>query len=169
MDDQTQNQAEDNKIKADEVKLESEKDAKAETKKENTEEDFKSKYLRALADYKNLEKRMQEERVAMFGVITASVLQEFLPILDMMNQAEVFVNDKGLTMVKNQLAKTLKDAGLIEVELLNKPFDPHTAECIEIIDGDKDNVVVEVLKNAYSIAGKIVRPGQVKVSRVSGN
>lgn len=133
----------------------------------NDEEDYKTKYLRALADYKNLQRQIDNERKDLFEVAVSGVLAQIVPTLDMMYQAEVWVKDPGLAMVKDQLAKTLEGLGLTEVELKGKEYDPHTAVVIETVDGGKDNIVVEVVAKAYAINGKVIRPGQVKVSKLT--
>jgi molecular chaperone GrpE len=132
--------------------------------KKETEE-FKSKYLRALADYQNLERRVRDERVEMVKIAQARVLEELLPFLDTLHQAEVFVKDPGLKMVKDSFMQKLKELGVKEIELLNKEFDPHTAEAVEVVEGDKDNIVVEVLRRAYELNGKLLQIGHVKVSK----
>ncbi len=128
-------------------------------------EDFKNKYYRALADYQNLERRTREERIEMIKIAQARVIEDFLPFLDTLHQAEVFVKDPGLKMVKDSFLQRLTEMGVKEVELLNKEFDPHTAEAIDTVEGENENIVMEVLRKAYEFHGKILRIGQVKVSR----
>lgn len=132
---------------------------------EKATEEYKSKYLRALADYQNLERRVRDERSEMIKIAQARVIEELLPFLDTLHQAEVFVKDPGLKMVKDSFFQKLSELGVKEIDLLNKEFDPHTAEAVELIDGDKDNMVVEVLRRAYELNGKLLQIGQVKVSK----
>jgi len=40
-----------------------------------------------------------------------------------------------------------------------------TAEVIEIVAGEKDNIVTEVLRKGYRLNDKILQVAQVKVSR----
>jgi len=63
------------------------------------------------------------------------------------------------------LIKVLKEIGVEEIDVLNKPFDPITSEAIDIIASDKDNIVVEVLRKGYRFQDKILRVAQVKVSK----
>lgn len=128
-------------------------------------EEFKQKYFRALADYQNLERRVRDERGEMIKIAQARVIEELLPFLDTLHQAEVFIKDPGLKMVKDSFMQKLSDLGVKEVELLNKEFDPHLAEAVEVVEGEKDNMVVEVLRRAYEMNGKILQVGHVKVSR----
>ena len=128
--------------------------------------ELNNKYLRALADYQNLEKRMHtaiEQTRAMTQKIT---LSRFINLLDDMEKAEVFVQDQGLQMVMKQFQQILNDAGVEELDLLDKPFDPYTAEAIEVVAGEMDNVVAEVVRKGYRIGDDVIRPAQVKVTKL---
>lgn len=129
-------------------------------------EEFKHSYLRALADYKNLEHRIHAERENMRDTIKRQVIEHFLPVLDNIHQAQVFTTDPGLKMVSNSFTQALKDLGVQEIELLGLEYDPHLAEVVEAIDGKQDNIIIEVLQKAYGMNGQVIRPGRVKVSKV---
>ena len=152
--------------KADHPKDDQQKDMKLELEKAITErDDFKSKYLRALADYQNFERRMRDERTEISKIAQTSAVIRLLPFLDNLDQAEIFIKDKGLQMIKDQFYNTLKEMGLREIEMQGKEFDPHTAEAIDIVEGDTDNIIVEVIRKGYECDGKVLRPAQVKVSK----
>ena len=133
------------------------------TKKER--DDYKSKYLRALADYQNFEKRVRSEEQEMVKGANANLLLKLLPFLDNLEQAEVFIKEEGLKIAKNHFFSILKDIGLEEIAVFGKEFDPHTAEAIDMVSGEKDNIVMEVVRKGYRFNGKILRPAQVKVSK----
>ncbi len=130
-------------------------------------DDFKNKYLRALADYQNLDRRMRDERVEIRKSAEANVILELLPFLDVLNQAELFIKDQGLKMVKDKFVQQLADMGVKTMDLVNKEYDPYTAEAIEVVEGEKENMVVEIVRNGYMLYDKILRPAQVKVSKKS--
>ena len=93
------------------------------------------------------------------------MILKLLPFLDNLEKAEVFVKDQGLKMAKDHLFQMLKEVGVEEIEVLNKQFDPVTSEAIDIVKGDKDDVVVEVLRKGYKLGDRILRVAQVKVSK----
>jgi len=128
-------------------------------------EEFKNKYLRAIADYQNLEKRVNEERFELMKMANKNLLIKILPFLDNLEKAELFVKDEGLKISKDHFFQILKEAGLEEMDLLNKEFDPNFAEAIDIVAGKEDNKVVEVVKKGYMFEDKIIRVAQVKVSK----
>ena len=128
-------------------------------------EEYKSKYLRAVADYQNLEKRMFEDRKETATREKANVINRLLPFLDNLDKAEMFIKDPGLKMIKDQFVQTMQELGIQEVQLQGTEFDPHVAEVIEVVDGEKDNIIVDVLRKAYSLNGKVIQHGQVRVSK----
>lgn len=128
-------------------------------------EDLKKHYLRALADYQNLEHRVEQERYKMRDSIKHDLVEQLLPILDSLDQAEIFNNDQGLQLISKSFRQSLRDFGVNEIELLGTEFDPSKAEAIEVVEGKQDNIIIEVLQKAYQINENIIRHGKVKVSR----
>ncbi|MBL0077101.1 MAG: nucleotide exchange factor GrpE [Rhodocyclaceae bacterium] len=128
-------------------------------------DEYKNKLLRALADYHNLEKRVADERQEFGRRAVQNFILRILPFLDNLEQAEVFVKDKGLEIVKASFLELLEKEGLKRIDVLNKDYDMHVAEAVDLVEGEKDNVMVEVVRNGYEFNGQIVRPAQVKVSK----
>ncbi|MEI6532554.1 MAG: nucleotide exchange factor GrpE [Candidatus Roizmanbacteria bacterium] len=128
-------------------------------------EDNKQKYLRALADYQNYENRSREERAESIERAQANLILKIMPFLDNLEQAEIFIKDAGLKMIKNTFESTLKNMGLKEIEVLGKEFDPYVAEAVDIVEGEKDDINVEVLRRGYMYNDRVIRPAQVKVSK----
>ncbi|EKE14500.1 MAG: hypothetical protein ACD_12C00472G0001 [uncultured bacterium] len=95
-----------------------------------------------------------------------NLLIKILPFLDNLEKAEVFIKDPGLKISKDHFMQILNEAGLVEMDLLNKDFDPISSEAIDIVSGKEDNKVVEVLRKGYKFEDKIIRVAQVKVSKL---
>jgi molecular chaperone GrpE len=129
------------------------------------DEEYKNKYLRALADYQNFEKRIFEEKEEIRINANRALIMKLLNFLDSLDKAEIFIKDASLKLVKDNFYKLLKEEGLEEIQMLGKEFDPYTAEVIDLVEGDKDNVVVEVLRKGYRLNGKVIRVAQVKVTK----
>lgn len=128
-------------------------------------EEYKNKYLRALADYQNLERRVRDERDEIMRSAQARILMRLLPFLDNLEKAEQFIKDPGLKMIKDQYVQELESMGLKTIDVLHKEYDPHLAEALELVEGEKDDMVVEVVSRGYMFNDKVIRPAQVKVSR----
>lgn len=138
---------------------------KKNSQQKNQDEDYKEKYLRALADYHNLEKRIEESRKVLSDNARRDLIVKLLPFLDNLEKAQVFVKDKGLALIKDELFGTLAKEGLEEIHLKGEEFDPYFAEAVDAVPGDEDNKIVEVLQKGYTLHGKVIRPAQVKVSK----
>lgn len=128
-------------------------------------EEFRNKYLRALADYQNLENRVRSEREDVVRNANKNLILKLLPFLDNLEKAEIFVKDPGLKIAREQLEKTLNELGVEEIQVIGQEYDPYTAEVIELVEGEKDNLVTEVIKRGYRIGDSILRVAQVKVSK----
>ena len=143
--------------------------AKKESLKKVQEElrDTNDKYLRALADYQNLGKRI-EQTIPYAHIRTKShVVLQFLEVLDDLEKAEIFVKDEGLKMIKDKLIRIFVELGVKEMDLFGTEYDPHLAEAVEIVPGADDNIISEIVRKGYLIGDKVLRPAQVKVSKKS--
>ncbi|MCX6732850.1 MAG: nucleotide exchange factor GrpE, partial [Candidatus Roizmanbacteria bacterium] len=127
---------------------------KCEEQKKQVDE-YKSKYLRAIADYQNYERRVQDQRVEWIKNANKTVILKLLTFLDDLERAEVFVTDPNLVHIKDSFNKMLKTEGLEEIEVLNKPYDPYTAEVIDMKEGEKDDMVIAVLRKGYTYNGQL--------------
>ncbi|MGB9707468.1 MAG: nucleotide exchange factor GrpE [Microgenomates group bacterium] len=130
-----------------------------------TAEDYKNKYLRALADYQNLDKRVSEEKLKWPSKIKGEIFLKLLPILDNLEKAEIFIKDDGLKLIKDNFYQLLKNEGVEELDILGKEFNPQLAEAVEVVKGEKDNIIVEILRKGYLFGDKVLRAAQVKVSK----
>lgn len=131
---------------------------------------MEQKYLRALADYQNLEKRVETLKTDTEKRTKIRILSSFLDVLDHLEKAETFMDDDGLKMISNQFRKTIEELGLEEIDLLDKEYDPYVAEAIDVVDAKdhdgKDNIVIEVVKKGYKVGDEVIRPAHVRVAKV---
>lgn len=127
--------------------------------------EWKERAVRAMADYKNLEQRIAMEKKLTREQTVRNVAHAFMPFLDNLEQAEVFIKDPGLAMIKKQFIDALTAVGLEEVPLLGTAFDPYTAEAIDIVDGEENDIITAVMRRAFKYGDTVIRPGQVQVSR----
>lgn len=143
----------------------SEKECKQCGEQKKQVEEYKAKYLRAIADYQNYERRVQDQRIEWTKSANKSVILKLLSFLDDLERAELFVKDPNLAHVKESFNKMLKSEGLEELDVLNKPYDPYTAEVIDMKEGVEDNMVITVLRKGYTYNGQLLRIAQVTVSK----
>jgi len=119
---------------------------------------------RALADYQNLTKRVEAERLEFVKYVLEQFLAKLLSVVDALEAASTHLKDQGLGLALQQLKTVLDEEGVKEMSLINQPFDPKTAECVEIIPGKKDQVV-SVTQKGYLLNDKVLRPARVKVGK----
>jgi molecular chaperone GrpE len=132
----------------------------------NEAEEYKNKYLRALADYTNLERRTYDQIEKSQMRARKNLLSKFIDILDTLYQAEVFVKDAGLVMVKDNFLKMLKSEGIEEMDLKGKEYDPYLAEAIDVVEDEKnDNKVIDVISRGYKLGDEIIRVAKVRVGK----
>lgn len=127
-------------------------------------EEWKSKYLRALADYQNLEKRTHSEKEETRRFAIQVFLERLLPVIDTVTQATKHINDQGLALALKEFGAALSEFGVAKIETAGKIFNPHEMECVEVVEGE-ENKVVEELQSGYRLHDKILRVAQVKVGK----
>ena len=124
--------------------------------------DLENKWKRALADYRNLEKRIEKERSSLVKFLSAGLIDKLLGVLDDLERAEKHLKNKGLTLAVNQFKQVLRTEGVEEIKAQGKAFNPETMDCSEITGGPK-NKVVNVIEKGYRIEKKVIRPAKVSV------
>lgn len=124
-------------------------------------EDLTNQLKRALADYSNLEKRILTEREFHQKNANLSLILKFLPILDSLEKASLEINNQGLSLIVKQFKEALFSEGVKEIN--SEYFDPEKQEALEIISGEDDGKVVEVISKGYEMGGRVILPAKVKV------
>ena len=119
---------------------------------------------RALADYQNLTKRVESERLEFVKYVLEQFLAKLMPVIDALEAAQTHLKDQGLNLAISQLKTVLTDEGVKEMDLLNQPFDPKLAECLEIVPGKKD-LIISLAQKGYLLNDKVLRPARVKVGK----
>ncbi|NCN45350.1 MAG: nucleotide exchange factor GrpE [Candidatus Pacebacteria bacterium CG10_big_fil_rev_8_21_14_0_10_36_11] len=117
------------------------------------------KEKRSLADYQNLMRRTQEERLRSIKMANRDLIESLLQPFEHLQLAAQQLQDQGLTMVTEQLKKVLADFGLEEIEVLNKEFDVETMEVIEKQQNGKK--VVQVSQKGYRLNGLVIQHAKV--------
>lgn len=121
-------------------------------------------YRRALADYQNLQKRTQEDRLQWIQGANKDLLLRIMTVLDTLMLAQAHMQDKNLSVSINQFLDVLKSEGVIRIETVGKKFDPHLMEAIATGEG-KDGEVLEELRAGFTLHDKLLRAAQVKVGK----
>lgn len=127
-------------------------------------EQWKDRYLRALADYQNLEKRKYEEENKVRHILAEEILEDLLPVLDTFERAYRHLQDEGLRLGLKEFYEYLEKQGVKKNKTLEKEFDPNIMECVEVVEG-KHNIVVEEVLPGYMLGERVLRVAHVKVGK----
>ncbi|TLZ44607.1 MAG: nucleotide exchange factor GrpE [Methanobacteriota archaeon] len=132
----------------------------------------KLKYLQA--EFENYRKRVERDAQTIVKFAHEGLLSRLLPVVDELDAAVSALDGetgKGVRMVRDNLMKALREAGLQEVPALGQPFDPYLMDAVQqVSDKDsKDGIVKEVLQKGYRLHERVLRPAQVIVVRNQGD
>lgn len=131
---------------------------------ETTIVDLENNWKRALADYKNFEKRVSEDKEQLAFYIKRETVANILPFLDNLEKIEEHIKDKGLELTLKDFKQTLASMGVEEIKALGEEFDSNKMEAVETNKGEK-NKVLKVLSSGYLLNGKLLRPARVVVGQ----
>lgn len=137
---------------------------KPKPKKESTHQELQDQLKRALADYQNLERRVEEERRLVGQLSSAVLVEKFLPVLDNLEKAQSHLKDEGLEMVIRQFKDILESEGIEEINAEGAQFDPNLHEAVEVAEGPDEGRVVKVQVKGYKMNDKVLRVAKVVVS-----
>lgn len=127
-------------------------------------EELEHNLKRAMADYANLKRRVEGEKMQIIKFANKELIAELLPVIDNFENVVNHLNDSGLKITFNHFLDTLKRQGLEPVNVLNTKFDPNLCEAVELVKGEKD-LVVEVMQKGYKYNNNLLRPARVKVGK----
>ncbi|MFC5591056.1 nucleotide exchange factor GrpE [Sporosarcina soli] len=137
-------------------------------------QDEENKYFRLLADYENFKRRAALDQEALQKYRAQSVVTNLIPVLDNFERAlnvesqteEVKSMMTGMDMIYRTLVDALKAEGLVEIEALDKEFDPNFHQAIMTgADEEKPSgIVLEDLQKGYMLKDRVLRPSMVKVN-----
>ena len=134
------------------------------------------KHLRLMAEFDNMRKRQERERIELFKYAHEEVIIECLKTYDDLERSlNAFkAKDgtdanlvKGLQMVYDNLKELMHKYDVKPIVVVGKLFDPNAHEALMIVEGTDhpDNTVVEEFQKGYTLAGKVVRTAKVKVQK----
>ncbi len=144
------------------------KESKKKAVQDNAHDELKTQLARVLADYDNLKKRVESERVAFMSFASKRVLDRLLPIADNLETVLAHVQDQGLAIAVGDFKNVLKEEGLIEIAPKEgDAFDHDTMEAIDTVATDDENMQARVASCAQKgwkyQDGQILRHAKVVV------
>lgn len=133
--------------------------------------ELQDRLLRAQAEFQNLRKRTERERVELFEYASMEAVRVLLPVLDDFERAmKSDSSDKeyaaGIELIYNRFFETLKKLGLEPMDSQGKPFDPQIHHAVDMVETDQapDHTVIDEFQRGYNFKGRLLRPAMVKVA-----
>lgn len=137
-------------------------------------EQYKDKYLRAVAEFDNYRKRTLKEKAELLLNGSEKAVCAFLPILDDFERAiadkteDVNAIKEGVQIIFNKFNKTLESLGVRKIETEGKDFDVDFHEAVAMVPGMGDNQkgkVIDCVQTGYQLNDKVIRHAKVAVGQ----
>jgi molecular chaperone GrpE len=135
------------------------------------------KYVRAVADLDNYKKRAARERSEATKYANEAFIEKLLPVVDNFEAALAAANSPqggnldslkmGINMIYTQLKAFLSEAGVEEIDALNKRFDPNLHEAVsqQATEDAPEDHVVQQMRKGYRYRDRLIRPAMVVVAK----
>ena len=158
---------------ADEMTAEPTLEEQLEAAKKEAEQ-YKDKYLRAVAEFDNYRKRTLKEKAELLLNGSEKAVCAFLPILDDFERAiadkteDVNAIKEGMQIIFNKFNKTLESLGVKKIETEGKDFDVDYHEAVAMVPGmgdDKKGKVIDCVQTGYQLNEKVIRHAKVAVGQ----
>ena len=144
-------------------------------------QECEEKYLRAYAEFENMKKRLEKEKIQAIEYSLEKFAQDLLPVLDSLDMALAAVSKdnlnaeeaveelkKGIQLTIEQFIKALKKNGIEVIEIEEgTEFNPHLHEAILQVDDAQKAAgeIVQMIQKGYKYKERILRPAKVSVAK----
>lgn len=142
----------------------------------DTIEELKDKYLRAVAEFDNYKKRTLKEKTELILNGGEKTITAILPVLDDMERAvsnagkseSVEAIEEGWELIFKKLKTILEGMGVKQIETQDKDFDVDFHEAVAMVPGmgdDKKGKVIDCVQTGYTLNDKVIRHAKVAVGQ----
>jgi molecular chaperone GrpE len=138
--------------------------------------EYRDHLMRLQAEFENYRKRVLREQTQAIEMASEPLVRRLLEVLDEFELALMAAEQKpdfekflrGVELVYAKLVDTLRGEGLERIEAEGKPFNPELHEALMGSGaGDGEPVVADVLRQGYTLRGRVIRPAGVRVTHES--
>ncbi len=137
-------------------------------------DDYLKRLQRAMADYQNLQKRIDRQQEMARQATLRSLAEGILPVADSLERALEAARQtegggeivKGLELVAREFYGALARFEIEPIEAVGRAFDPHFHDALmqEPTDVVEPNTVLRELKKGFAMGEAVIRPSQVIVA-----
>jgi molecular chaperone GrpE len=129
-------------------------------------------YVRALADFDNYRRRVDQERAAVTQRGKRDLLLSLLELLDSFDRATEYLDDastasEGVRAVHRQLESLLAAQNVVPFKSVGEIFDPELHEAVGSEPSDEFNAgkVTHEARRGYRWGDDLLRPARVRVAQ----
>src|SRR5580698_1983191 len=127
--------------------------------------------LRRQAEFENFRRRAEREKADILEFANTESVRAILPILDDFERAlKTQTNDKvyarGMQLIYQRLADSLKKLGLEPITTKGQKFDPHVHHAVDMVETAdvEEQTILDEYQPGYNFRGRLLRPAMVKVA-----
>jgi molecular chaperone GrpE len=131
---------------------------------ENRIKELDEQLKRAIADYRNLERRSSDERIEAIKFANKQLIEALLPAFDTLFLAEKYTTDETIKLTIGRILDVLKENGIEKIATNDAQYNAAEMECVEVVEGEKEKVIEEI-RPGFKVNGRLIRPAQVKVGK----
>ena len=142
----------------------------------DTIEELKDKYLRAVAEFDNYKKRTLKEKTELILNGGEKTITAILPVLDDMERAvanagkaeSIEAVEEGWELIFKKLKTILEGMGVKQIETQDKDFNVDFHEAVAMVPGmgdDKKGKVIDCVQTGYTLNDKVIRHAKVAVGQ----
>ncbi|MDD3344094.1 MAG: nucleotide exchange factor GrpE [Sulfurospirillaceae bacterium] len=139
--------------------------------------ELEDKYLRANADFDNMKRRLEKEKMQAISYAHEVFARDLLPVIDSLEMA--ILSGSNTEVASEELLGKLKEGLELTIEQFRKAFDKHGVALVDIEGGFDPNFheavmqleseeknsgeILQVFQKGYKIKDRILRPAMVSI------
>jgi len=139
--------------------------------------ELEDRYLRANAEFENMRKRLEKEKMSAVAYANELFARDMLPIIDALDSAlllkesedikpeELFEKVKeGIDLTVDQFKKSFEKHG-IELVNVDGEFDPNFHNAVMQVESEEKDSgsILQVFQKGYKIKDRVLRPAMVSI------
>lgn len=141
--------------------------------------ELEDKYLRANADFDNMKRRLEKEKMQAISYAHEVFARDLLPVIDALEMAIVASSNQevecaellsklqeGIGLTMDQFKKAFEKHGIESVGT-DQSFDPNFHEAVMQLEseGKESGEILQVFQKGYKIKERILRPAMVSIAK----
>lgn len=138
--------------------------------------ELNDRYIRLFADFENLRKRTNLEKVQLISNANASLMKDLLPVLDDFERAiasntnveDLSVLKEGFGLIQHKFRSILESKGLKAMQAKGEFFDSELHEAVANIPTPEDDLkgkVIDDIEKGYYLNDTVIRFAKVVVGQ----